>query len=58
MRMNYYIGADLGTSSLKLMLVCADGTICKSVSREYEVIYPKIGFLKTFQYIFRECRCE
>lgn len=42
--MNYYIGADLGTSSLKLMLVCADGTICKSVSREYEVIYPKIGW--------------
>ena len=42
--MNFYIGADLGTSSLKLMLVSADGTIHKSVSREYEVIYPKIGW--------------
>ena len=42
--MNYYIGADLGTSSLKLMLVAADGRIEKSVSREYEVIYPKIGW--------------
>lgn len=42
--MNFYIGADLGTSSLKLMLVSADGTIHKSVSREYEVMYPKIGW--------------
>ena len=42
--MNFYIGADLGTSSLKLMLVSADGTIHKSINREYGVMYPKIGW--------------
>ena len=42
--MNYYIGADLGTSSLKLMLTEPSGRIVKSVTREYEVIYPKIGW--------------
>ena len=42
--MNYYIGADLGTSSLKLMLVESSGRIVKSVSREYDVIYPKVGW--------------
>lgn len=42
--MNFYIGADLGTSSLKLMLVSADGTVHKSVNREYGVTYPKIGW--------------
>lgn len=42
--MKYYIGADLGTSSLKLMLVGADGKIVKTTTREYDVIYPKIGW--------------
>lgn len=42
--MKYYVGADLGTSSLKLMLVDASGGIIKSVTREYEVIYPANGW--------------
>lgn len=42
--MKYYIGADLGTSSLKLMLVGSDGAIAKSVAREYGVIYPRVGW--------------
>ena len=42
--MNYYIGADLGTSSLKLMLVESSGKIVKSVTREYDVIYPRAGW--------------
>lgn len=42
--MNYYIGADLGTSSLKLLLVESGGSIVKSVTREYGVIYPKPGW--------------
>ena len=42
--MNYYIGADLGTSSLKLMLTEASGRIVNCVSREYDVIYPEIGW--------------
>ena len=31
--MKYYIGADLGTSSLKLMIVNSDGGIVASASR-------------------------
>ena len=42
--MGYYIGADLGTSSLKLMLVAENGKIIKSATREYDVIYPRIGW--------------
>ena len=42
--MNYYIGADLGTSSLKLLLVESGGGIVKSVTREYDVVYPKPGW--------------
>ena len=40
----YYIGADLGTSSLKLMLVNKNGEILKSVNREYDVMFPKSGW--------------
>lgn len=39
--MKYYIGADLGTSSLKLLLVDLKGNILKEVSREYDVSFPK-----------------
>ncbi len=36
-----FIGIDLGTSGVKLILVKKDGTIVKTVSRSYEVIIPK-----------------
>jgi predicted NBD/HSP70 family sugar kinase len=39
--MKYYIGADLGTSALKLLLVDTSGSILKEVSKEYEVYFPK-----------------
>ena len=39
--MNYYIGADLGTSALKLLLINSDGEILRSVTNEYPVYYPK-----------------
>ena len=42
--MKYYIGADLGTSSLKLMLVGEDGKIAASTSRSYDVSYVKDGW--------------
>ena len=35
--MNYYIGIDLGTSSLKGILVNRDGEIIKSSSFDYDV---------------------
>lgn len=39
-----YIGIDLGTSSVKLLLMNADGTILSSLSKEYPVSYPKPGW--------------
>ena len=42
--MNTYIGIDLGTSSVKLLLVAADGTILNTVTQTYNVYYPKDGW--------------
>lgn len=42
--MNYYIGADLGTSGLKLLLVDAGGKILNSVTKNYDVYYPNPGW--------------
>lgn len=42
--MNYYIGADLGTSALKLLLVDSDGLIAREISKEYPVSYPNPGW--------------
>lgn len=42
--MKYYIGADLGTSALKLLLVGEDGSIERSVSESYPIAYPKPGW--------------
>jgi xylulokinase len=39
-----YIGIDLGTSSVKLLLMQNDGTLLSSVSKEYPVSYPKSGW--------------
>ena len=42
--MKYFIGADLGTSSLKLILTDVDGQIINSVTKDYSVSYPKSGW--------------
>ncbi|MBE5751221.1 MAG: xylulokinase [Clostridiales bacterium] len=42
--MNTYIGIDLGTSSVKLLLVTADGTIVKSAVKDYPIYYPQSGW--------------
>ena len=42
--MNRYIGIDLGTSSVKILLVRADGEIEKTISREYPISYPHSGW--------------
>lgn len=39
-----YIGIDLGTSSVKLLLMEEDGTIVRTVSREYPVYFPNPGW--------------
>ncbi|MBQ4244180.1 MAG: xylulokinase, partial [Clostridia bacterium] len=41
--MKYYIGVDVGTSSVKVMLI--DGArALKTVSRDYPVYYPESGW--------------
>jgi xylulokinase len=42
--MTYVIGADLGTSACKLLLVDEQGHICRSVSREYPLYFPEPGW--------------
>lgn len=42
--MNTYIGIDLGTSSVKLLLVAGDGTILNTVTQTYKVHYPRDGW--------------
>ena len=39
-----YIGIDLGTSAVKLLLMQGDGRILKVVSREYPIHFPKPGW--------------
>lgn len=39
-----YIGVDLGTSAVKLILMQADGTIKHVVSKEYPLYFPKPGW--------------
>lgn len=42
--MKYYIGSDLGTSALKLLLVDIEGNVKKEVSRSYPVNFPNPGW--------------
>ena len=39
-----YIGVDLGTSAVKLLLMDENGTIHKIVSREYPLYFPHPGW--------------
>jgi len=40
----YYIGVDLGTSAVKLVLMESKGTVVNTVSKEYPLIFPKPGW--------------
>ena len=40
----YYIGVDLGTSAVKLLLMESDGTIANLVSEKYPIAFPKPGW--------------
>ena len=39
-----YIGIDLGTSAVKLLLVGSDGKVRRSVTKEYPVSFPRPGW--------------
>lgn len=40
----YYLGIDLGTSAVKLLLTTEDGTIERIVSKSYPIFYPHPGW--------------
>ncbi len=40
----YYIGIDLGTSAVKLLLMDGEGKIVNIVSREYPLYFPHPGW--------------
>lgn len=42
--MAYYIGIDLGTSSVKTLLLQDDGTIISSVTKDYPLQFPQAGW--------------
>ena len=39
-----FIGVDLGTSAVKLLLMAADGKVLKTVSKEYALSFPHPGW--------------
>ena len=39
--MSYYIGIDLGTSAVKMLLTDGNGEIVRTVSKEYPLYFPK-----------------
>ena len=42
--MRYYIGIDLGTSAVKILLVDAAGTVVRTVTKEYPLYFPHPGW--------------
>ena len=42
--MNLYIGIDLGTSAVKLLLVDGEGAVRNTVSKEYPLYFPQNGW--------------
>ena len=42
--MNYYVGIDLGTSSVKTLLLSGDGEVVSSVTKEYPLYFPQVGW--------------
>ena len=42
--MNLYIGIDLGTSAVKLLLVDENGIVLNTVSKEYPISFPQPGW--------------
>ena len=41
MNNKYYIGIDLGTSAVKLLLVDGEGKVIRTESREYPPFFPR-----------------
>lgn len=56
--MKYYIGADLGTSALKLLLTDGNGNIINSVTNSYDVSYPAPGWSEQSPDLWWDAFCK
>ncbi len=54
----YYIGVDLGTSSVKLILMEKTGNIVNTVSKSYPIEFPKPGWSQQNPYDWYDSVCE
>lgn len=39
-----FLGIDLGTSSVKIIIMNENGKVVESVSKSYDVSYPEVGW--------------
>ena len=54
----YYIGVDLGTSAVKLLLMEESGKICNIVSKEYPLYFPHPGWAEQKPEDWRDAALE
>ncbi len=53
-----YIGIDLGTSAMKLLLMDAQGTIHNTVTKEYPLEFPQPGWSQQRPQDWKQALCE
>lgn len=56
--MKYYVGVDLGTSSLKLILCDCDGKVISTLTKEYSVSYPHSGWSEQYAEDWWSALCD
>ena len=56
--MKYYVGVDLGTSSLKLILCDGDGKVINTLTNEYSVSYPHSGWSEQYAEDWWNALCD
>lgn len=56
--MKYYVGIDMGTSSVKVLLMDENGCVCQNSNREYTVQEPRSGWKEIDPEIWMEAAGE
>lgn len=56
--MKYYVGVDLGTSSLKLILCDGEGKVINTLTNEYSVSYPHSGWSEQYSEDWWNALCD
>ena len=56
--MNYFVGVDLGTTAVKVVLFDENGSAVKEASRELSLVYPATGWAEQDPAAWYEIPCE